>query len=613
MASGRFDLTKTLGTSAYIYSRCEWSSSGNVSNNKSTIYVNVIVGKKSGSNTPTTCTFNTSVSVSGANSPSTQSSSPYTSVSANQEINVFSGSFTIDHNADGTKSTSISVSIGNNNVYHATGSSNITLDTIPRASSLSGGSGDIGGNSTITITRASSSFTHKLIYEFGNLTDTIASNVGTSYTWKIPTSFYSQIPNANVGTGTITCITYSGSTEIGRKSISFTARVTNSNPSTFDFIYADIGGMTPNGNITYNLTGNDKKIIKGYSSLFVMITNEATAQNGAYISYYQIENQKINVGVINPIQFQIDNYSKNTISVIVVDSRGNSTTITKNIDEFIEYQELVKENITLSRSDNGVGEFVNLKFSGVFWNNSFGSINNDLSIVYKYKKTNEETYNIGETTIIPLLNDNYFEFDNLISGDTDDKGFDVNSSYDLLVEVTDKINKIIFSSIIGTGSPAIAIYKNKVSIGKKYDESLGGTQLWGDIYVNKKSMLDLIYPIGAIYLSTNSLDPNSLFGGIWEQIKDKFLLACGDKYENGSSGGESAHVLTIDEMPNHGHSFSGVNDGASVNSSIGSYPARIYQDKAPNWTGYFINNNGGGKEHNNMPPYLSVYVWVRVS
>ena len=66
-------------------------------------------------------------------------------------------------------------------------------------------------------------------------------------------------------------------------------------------------------------------------------------------------------------------------------------------------------------------------------------------------------------------------------------------------------------------------------------------------------------------------------------------------------------------MPNHGHSFSGVNDGASVNSSIGSYPARIYQDKAPNWTGYFINNNGGGKEHNNMPPYLSVYVWVRVS
>ena len=156
MASGKFDLTKTLGTSAYIYSRCEWSSSGNVSNNKSTIYVNVIVGKKSGSNTPTTCTFNTSVSV-------TQSSSPYTSVSANQEINVFSGSFTIDHNADGTKSTSISVSIGNNNVYHATGSSNITLDTIPRASSLSGGSGDIGGNSTITITRASSSFTHKLI------------------------------------------------------------------------------------------------------------------------------------------------------------------------------------------------------------------------------------------------------------------------------------------------------------------------------------------------------------------------------------------------------------------------------------------------------------------
>lgn len=484
MASGRFDLSKTLGTSAYIYSRCEWSSSGNVSNNKSTIYVNVIVGKRSGSNTPTTCTFNTSVSVSGANSPATQTSSPYTSVSANQEITVFSGSFTIDHNADGTKSTTISVSIGNNNVYHATGSSSITLDTIPRASSLSGGSGDIGGTSKITITRASSSFTHKLTYAFGNLSGTIASNVGTSYTWTLPTSFYSQIPNANSGTGTITCITYSGSTEVGRKSISFTAKVTNSNPSTFDFIFADIGGMTPNGNVTVNLTGDDSKIIKGYSSLFLMITSEATAKNSSSISYYQVENQKVNIGTINPVQFQIDNYSKNTISVIVVDSRGNSTTVTKQIDNFINYQELLKSNISLSRSDNGVGEFVNLKFSGIFWNDNFGGVQNELSISYKFKKTSSSTYIVGETTIVPTLNGNSFEFDNLISGDTEPKGFDINDSYDLIVEVSDKINTIIFTSILGTGSPAIAIYKNNVSLGKKYDTQLGGTQLWGEIYVD---------------------------------------------------------------------------------------------------------------------------------
>lgn len=484
MASGRFDLSKTLGTSSYIYSRCEWSSSGNVSNNKSTIYVNVIVGKRSGSNTPTTCTFNTSVSVSGANSPATQTSSPYTSVSANQEITVFSGSFTIEHNADGTKSTTISVSIGNNNVYHATGSSGITLDTIPRASSLSGGSGNIGGTSTITITRASSSFSHKLTYTFGNLSGTIATGVGTSYTWTLPTSFYSQIPNSNSGTGSITCITYSGSTEIGRKSISFTAKVVNSNPSSFDFIFADIGGMTPNGNVTVNLTGDDSKIIKGYSSLYLMITSEATAKNSSSISYYQVENQKINVGTINPIQFQLDNYSKNTISIIVVDSRGNSTTVTKQIGNFINYQELLKSNITLSRSDNGVGEFVNLKFGGIFWNNNFGAIQNELSISYKFKKTTSSTYIVGETIIVPTLNDNSFEFDNLISGDTEQKGFDINNSYDIVVEVSDKINTIIFTSILGAGSPAIAIYKNHVSLGKKYDINLGGTQLWGDIYIN---------------------------------------------------------------------------------------------------------------------------------
>lgn len=549
MASGSFDLSKTLGTSAYIYSRCEWSSSGNVSNNKSTIYVNVIVGKRSGSNTPTTCTFNTSVSVSGANSPATQTSSPYTSVSANQEITVFSGSFTIDHNADGKKSTTISVSIGNNNVYHATGSSSITLDTIPRASSLSGGSGDIGGTSKITITRASSSFTHKLTYAFGNLSGTIASNVGTSYTWTLPTSFYSQIPSANSGTGTITCITYSGSTEVGRKSISFTAKVTNSNPSTFDFIFADIGGMTPNGNITVNLTGDDSKIIKGYSSLFLMITSEATAKNSSSISYYQVENQKVNIGTINPVQFQIDNYSKNTISVIVVDSRGNSTTVTKQIDNFINYQELLKSNISLSRSDNGVGEFVNLKFGGIFWNDNFGVVQNELSISYKFKKTSSSTYIVGETTIVPTLNGNSFEFDNLISGDTEQKGFDINDSYDFVVEVSDKINTIIFTNILGAGSPAIAIYKNNVSLGKKYDTSLGGTQLWGDIYINGvnyfefstnellvgkwidgKDIFRKVINLGSITLSAGDNNFNHGISNLETVVNMRFLM----KYTNGN-------------------------------------------------------------------------------
>ena len=64
-----------------------------------------------------------------------------------------------------------------------------------------------------------------------------------------------------------------------------------------------------------------------------------------------------------------------------------------------------------------------------------------------------------------------------------------------------------------------------------------------------------IYPVGSIYMSINSTDPSELFGGEWEQIKDRFLLACGTTYSNGATGGEATHTLTTNEMPTHSHSI----------------------------------------------------------
>lgn len=126
-------------------------------------------------------------------------------------------------------------------------------------------------------------------------------------------------------------------------------------------------------------------------------------------------------------------------------------------------------------------------------------------------------------------------------------------------------------------------------------------------------LLNKVYPVGSIYMSINELEPSDLFGGTWEQIKDTFLLSAGDTYQAGFTGGEATHTLTVNEMPSHGHTFRGVNDGTSVKSNYGSYPARIAADKAPNWTGYFIDNTGGSQAHNNMPPYLTVYMWKRIA
>lgn len=128
---------------------------------------------------------------------------------------------------------------------------------------------------------------------------------------------------------------------------------------------------------------------------------------------------------------------------------------------------------------------------------------------------------------------------------------------------------------------------------------------------DNKSLSDLgifnaIYPVGSIYLSTTNINPSTLFGGTWQQIEDRFLLAAGQNYNAGDIGGESTHTLTIEEMPAHSH------DIKLTNSSLasGSNYARI--SSTGSWGEDLINSVGGGQAHNNMPPYLVVYVWKRI-
>ena len=123
-----------------------------------------------------------------------------------------------------------------------------------------------------------------------------------------------------------------------------------------------------------------------------------------------------------------------------------------------------------------------------------------------------------------------------------------------------------------------------------------------------------IYPIGSIYMSINETNPSELFGGEWEQIKDTFLLASGDTYSNGSTGGEATHTLTTNEMPTHSHS---IGKGGALhllnNSATASGSGHV-----TNWSNHYntqldTNDTGGGQPHNNMPPYLAVNVWVRIA
>lgn len=134
----------------------------------------------------------------------------------------------------------------------------------------------------------------------------------------------------------------------------------------------------------------------------------------------------------------------------------------------------------------------------------------------------------------------------------------------------------------------------------------------------------LSYPVGSIYVSTNSTSPAELFGGTWTQIKDRFLLGAGDSYVNGTTGGKATHTLTINEMPNHDHTVR--------TTRTESYPAYWHSthtgstDSSKGWAylstagsansgvgSLYVEKVGGGAAHNNMPPYLAVYIWQRTA
>ena len=115
----------------------------------------------------------------------------------------------------------------------------------------------------------------------------------------------------------------------------------------------------------------------------------------------------------------------------------------------------------------------------------------------------------------------------------------------------------------------------------------------------------MVYPVGSIYMSVAETSPASLFGGTWERIEDRFLLAAGSTYTAGDMGGEAAHTLTVSEMPSHNHTYTipGNETGTSWYGASGTAKG------APQSSG----DSGGGQPHNNMPPYLAVYMWKRVA
>lgn len=161
------------------------------------------------------------------------------------------------------------------------------------------------------------------------------------------------------------------------------------------------------------------------------------------------------------------------------------------------------------------------------------------------------------------------------------------------------------------------------------DKSMSAKQ-WA-LYAKEQANLLAAYPVGAIYISVVPSSPVTLFGGEWEALPEgRVLLTQGESYPAGSTGGEATHTLTVDEMPAHSHNAStnnagnhshtldyGYDDNDAANSSVDScwnVQKQISTSQAGTHSHTVtIENTGGGQAHNNMPPYLAVYMWKRTA
>ena len=167
--------------------------------------------------------------------------------------------------------------------------------------------------------------------------------------------------------------------------------------------------------------------------------------------------------------------------------------------------------------------------------------------------------------------------------------------------------------------------------------------------VHTDQLLDMVYPIGALYLSTVNTSPENLFGGEWERISDKFLLAGDTKWQPGSSGGYAdaqlpthkhtatgtsssagAHTHTVNSSGAHTHSMNNIwSDGSGSKSAYTMSSKRSLTTRKTASAGSHnhtmgssgahthpinitVANAGSAATDKNLPPYLSVYVWKRV-
>ena len=465
------------------------------SNSSGSLYLNVYVDQGSQSITANTSTVNWRMTVSRTGAYYTHNHQGDSTLSLNldgrnvhysyptwetsgEEYTLASGSSTISHNADGTKTLPISCTFNPNNGLHGTitVSASLSLTTIPRSSSVSVSAGVIGSSVTINVNRQSSSFKHTVRYAWAGKSGTIATNVDTSTSWTIPLDFANDIPNSASGTGTILVDTYSGSTKTGTQSTTFTASVpANVKPTFTGVSLSDLNGaaqnLIPNGNTFIQVISNIKVAFNG-----------AVGSYGSSITGYYAEivgkNQSTSS---NGGSLGIMNYNGTIkIRASVSDSRGRWSDTREVSVTVLEYFAPAL-SFSIARTGSTSSTLTITRNAKIAPLTVSGSQKNSMRLTFKVARlgTNSYTVDTGPAT------GSWTSISSLVNSQANLAGnYLANQSWVVIGKLEDRFTYAEFMVNVATESVVLSYDRSGVGVNKIREQ--GALDVKGDIFANNK-------------------------------------------------------------------------------------------------------------------------------
>lgn len=535
-------------------------------------------------------------------------------------VGVKSGAVTISHDADGSKTISVSASFsGSNPGYYApiTGSCSgtVKLTTIPRASSISIDSPSIECGNTINIngSSASKNFTHKVYATWNGKTSELTTISGTltpTFSYTIPTAWEKDLPNSTSGIATFTLETFSGSTSVGSKSVNATIKVRSSVIPSIDSIkIAD----------TNSVCAGIGQIVQSQSRLNFTITYSGAQGSTVTSVSTEFEGQTYNNSSFTTSTVQ--GSGSITYTTTIYDSRGRSSQISGKVT-VSAYSSPSLTNATARRAnssytvDEASGTYALLHFKVGFTSLTGKNVT---SFYIQYRASGASSW-----TKINSWDNNYtleqdYKAGNLFTSAT--------NSYEVAFGVKDKFMND-YSWQIFTVAPTYSLInfgkdgRSLTFFGQDGNQKDTLTVL-GDIVA--PMFLNKIFPVGAVYITYDKKNPGTFLGGTWEQFgQGRTLVGEGTgndgstsmSFTSNSTSGEYYHTLSYSEMPVHAHEVGIWDTSGSLKTNpwefMTIYGSHHSDGQSHNVNSIHTNGSGGNIPHNNVQPFLVVFFWRRV-